>query len=335
MSSAVPRAKTIPKWKIEEVEHLAKLFKEYPVFIIADLTGYPTNQLQRLRKKLRKKAVFKVSKNKLVLLAMKKAGIDTEAFEELMTGQNLLLFTDLNAFELAYLIEQYRSKTYYKPGDTAEQEIVIPEGNTGLPAGPLLSTFGKLKIPTRVQGNSIVVARDTVVAKPGDKISEELASILQKLDMALKEVKLKLKIAYDHGILIPGDKLVLNIDEYRENLVKAEVEAVYLGAEIAWPEPKILELSLIRAYKGALELAVETGYPAPEIIDYVVKAAVWKAYVLAAELSKQGVDLGIEIAKPVEAKSGEEEKKEEVVEEEEKEAVSEEELSEGLGAIFG
>jgi len=44
-----------------------------------------------------------------------------------------------------------------------------------------------LKIQTKVQGNVIYVAKDTVVAKPGDKISADLASLLQKLGLALKK----------------------------------------------------------------------------------------------------------------------------------------------------
>jgi large subunit ribosomal protein L10 len=77
MSVSVPRAKRIPQWKIEEVEYLTKLFRRYPVFAIADLTGFPTSQLQMLRKKLHKKVIIRVSKNKLILRALRNAGIDT------------------------------------------------------------------------------------------------------------------------------------------------------------------------------------------------------------------------------------------------------------------
>ncbi|MET1160605.1 MAG: 50S ribosomal protein L10 [Thermoprotei archaeon] len=338
MCATITRARKIPQWKIEEVEELSKLFREYPVFLIADLQGFPTNQLQRLRKKLRKYAIFRVSKNKLILLAMKKAGLDTSKFEDILTGQNLLIFTKLNAFEIADLIDKHRSKTYYKPGDIAEQEIVIPEGNTGLPPGPILSTFGKLKIPTRVQGNTIVVARDTVVAKPGDVISEELASLLQKLDMPLKDVILKIKVAYDNGILIPGDKLKLDINEYKDMIAKAVQEALALGVEIVWPEPAILERAIVKAYREAKALVVEAGFITPETAEDVIRGAISKAYALAIELSKQGVDLGVvtPAAKPAEEEKGKEEKEEEKEEEEkEEEGVSEEELAEGLGALFG
>jgi large subunit ribosomal protein L10 len=334
--AAVPRAKRIPRWKIEEVEYLTKLFKTYPVFAIADLTGFPTSQLQKLRKRLAGKVLFRVSKNKLILRALKNAGFDTSKFEELLTGQNLLLFTRMNAFELGMLLDKYKGTTYYRPGEIAQQEIVIPEGNTGLSPGPILSTFSKLKIPTRIQGNSIIVTKDTVVAKPGDVISDELASLLQRLGIALKEVKIRIKAAYDGGVLIPGDKLVLNIDEYVENIKNAHLDAIKIGVEIAWPVPEVLELTISRAYREALALAAEAGFITPETAEYVFRTAILKAMALAAEVAKHAPELGLEVATIQPAPSKEEKKKEKKVEEEEeKETVSEEELAEGLGALFG
>ncbi len=336
--TSVPRAKRIPQWKIEEVEYLTKLFKTYPVFAIADLTGFPTNQLQKLRKKLGKKIVFRVSKNKLILRALKAAGFDTSKFEDILTGQNILLFTNLNAFELGLLLEKHKAKTFYKPGEIAQQEIIVPEGNTGLSPGPILSTFSKLKIPVRVQGNSIVITRDTKVAKPGDVISEELASLLQRLGIALKEVKIKVKVAYDGGVIIPGDQLILNIDEYMEMIRSAHVDALKIGAEIAWPVPEVLELSLIKAYREALALAAEAGYVTSDTAEYVFRTAIAKALALALEVSKYAPELGLEVPSITPAPTTEEKKEEEKPaeeEEEKEETVSEEELAEGLGALFG
>ncbi len=336
MSLSAPHAKRIPQWKLEEVEYLTRLFKEYPVFAIADLTGFPTNQLQKLRKKLHKKMVFRVSKNKLILRALKNAGMDASVIEPYLTGQNLLIFTRMNVFELGLLLDTYRAQTYYKPGEVTDKEIVIPAGNTGLSPGPILTTFSKLKIPTRVQGNSIVIAKDTVVAKPGDVVSEELASLLQRLGIALKEVKIKVKIAYEDGIVFPGDKIVLDIEEYRAQLMQAYTDALKIGSEIAWPVPEILELSLMKAIRQAYGLAAEAGFITPETAEYVIRQAVLKALVLAGEVSKQAPELGLEVpATPPPPEEKKEEEKPAEEEEEEKETVSEEELAEGLGALFG
>lgn len=331
----VPRAEKIPEWKIREVETLVNLFKQYKVFALAYLEGLPTAQLQQIKKKLRNKVYFRVSKNTLVKIALKKIGVENEELFNLLQGQNILLFTNMNPFELAFLLEKHKTYTYYKPGDVADKEIVVPAGNTGLSPGPILSTFSKLKIPVRVQGNSIWIAKDVVVAKPGDKISEDLASLLQRLGIALKEVKIRLKAAFIDGIVIPGDKLLLDLDEYRNNIITAYQNALKIGVEIAWPVPEVLELSIKKAYLRAIMLAAEAGFVTPETIKYVVARAVAKALALASVVAEKAPELGLEVKKKEEKKEKEDEEKEEGGEAEEKEEVSEEDLSAGLGALFG
>lgn len=46
-----------------------------------------------------------------------------------------------------------------------------------------MSKFGKLKIPIKVQDGKIWIVRDTVVVKKGDKINEDAAEILKKLNI--------------------------------------------------------------------------------------------------------------------------------------------------------
>jgi len=59
-----------------------------------------------------------------------------------MTGQIMLIFTDRNVFEIADIVRNFVTNDYYSPGEIVDKEIVIPEGNTGIPAGPMLSVFG-------------------------------------------------------------------------------------------------------------------------------------------------------------------------------------------------
>ncbi len=330
------RARRIPKWKIEEVEELVELIKSYKVIALADLTKIPTKQLQVIRKNLRDKVVFRVTKNTLFKLAAEKAGLKNfDEFKKYLEGSNLFLFTNINPFELLLLLEKYKARAPAKPGDIAPTEIVIPAGSTGIPPGPMLSVFGRLKIPTRVQGGSIWVSKDTVVAKPGDKITPELASILQKLGIEPIEIKLQLKAAYDEGLIIPKDKLVIDLEEYKNDIIKAYQDALKIGMEVAYPEPSILELSLTKAYINALLLAVEALIITPETVELILSKAEAQAKALAAILSQKAPELGLEVETPIAQPAAEEEKKEEKEEEEKKETISEEDIAAGLGALFG
>ncbi len=338
------RTRPIPEWKKKEVEELVRLIKSYKVIAIADLTGIPAAQLHRIRKKLREKygedkIKLRVAKNTLFKLALQRAGLDVSKFEPYLTGTNIFIFANMNPFELAQILEKEKARAPAKPGMKAPSEIVVPAGNTGLQPGPIMSVFSKLKIPIRVQEGTIWIAKDTVVAKPGDVISEELASLLQKLGIEPVEIYLKLKMAYEDGIVIPADQLYINIDEYRDMVSKAVLEALWVGVEIGYPEPEVLKIAVPLAVRRAMAVAAEAGYVTPETAEFVLRAAVAKAFAVVAALGDKAKELGIEVqvAAPAAAgekeEKGEEEKKEE--EEEKKEGVGEEELAGGLESLFG
>ena len=342
------RTRPIPEWKKKEVEELTRLIKSYKVIAIGDLTGVPAAQLHRIRKRLREKygedkIKLRVAKNTLFKLALKQAGLPVEKFEPYLTGNNIFIFANINPFELARILEKERARAPAKPGMKAPTEIVVPAGNTGLQPGPIMSVFSKLRIPIRVQGGTIWIAKDTVVAKPGDVISEELASLLQKLGIEPVEIYLKLKMAFEDGLVIPADQLYINIDEYRKQVEDAVRHALWVGVEIAYPEPEVLKLSIPLAVRRALAVAAEAGYVTPETAEYVIRAAIAKAYAVVAALGDKAKELGIEVqavapAAPAAAgeKKEEEERKEEGGgEEEKKEGVSEEELAGGLESLFG
>ncbi len=334
------KRREIPEWKKKVVEELEELFRKYPVVGIADLTGMPTKQLQLIRKKFRKQIIFRVAKKNLILLAAEKAGIDTRELEKYLTGSTMLLFTNINPFKMARMIESEKVPIPAKPGQTTDKEIVIPEGDTGIQPGPMLSVFGKLRIPYEIRKGTVYVKKDTVVAKPGDVISTDLAGLLQQLGIQPFEVGLKLKVAYDSGVFIPRDELIIDIEEFRNDVIMAIKEAVGLAAEIVYiPVPEAVEITLAQAEAAIQAIAGETGFLTPDVAEYVIGRAVNEAVAIIMALGDRAKELGIEeipTTKPQEVEklvaTEEEEKKEEEKEEEEEKEVN---LSEGLGGLFG
>lgn len=340
--SVKAHTRRIPEWKVREVEELAELARKYSVIAIVDLSNTPTAQLQRIRRKIERKfgdkVVLRVAKNTLFKLALKKAGIDPSPLEPYLTGTNMFIFTNVNPFELALAIDKIYATKPAKPGDVAPTEIVLPAGDTGFKPGPIMSVFGKLRVPIRVQGGTIWIAKDTKVAKPGDTISPELASILQKLGIEPIIVKLKIKAAYEDGVVIPADKLILDLEAYRHDVAQAHLAALMVGVEIAYPEPKVLELAIPIAVRRALAVAAEAGYVTPDNAEYVIGLAVARAMAVAAALGDTAKELGIEVQTAAAAPAAAEEKKEEEEgeeKEEEKKEVSEEQLAAGLEGLFG
>jgi large subunit ribosomal protein L10 len=260
--------------------------------------------------------------------------------DEALVGANMFIFTNQNPFELALKISKFSVPAPAKPGDIAQTEIVVPAGDTGLTPGPILSTFGKLRIKTMVKGGTIHIVKDTVVAKPGDVISPELASLLQKLGITPMELKMKIKGAYIKSLnkWIPAEELVIDINKYKEQIQEAYRNALALGVAIAYPVPDVVKLSLAKAYQDALKVAIEAGWLSKETAPYLLSKAYAQALALVSALGDKAKELGIEVEVPAAPAQPAEEKKEEKPEEEEEEEkkeVSEEDLSAGLGALFG
>ncbi len=337
------KEREIPAWKKKVVEELVELFTKYPVVGIADLTGMPTKQLQLIRKKFRKQVVFKVAKKNLILLAAEKAGLPKEKLEEALQGSPMVLFTKMNPFKLARLIESEKVPIPAKPGQVADKEIVIPEGDTGITPGPMLSVFGKLRIPYEIRKGTVYVKKDTVVAKPGDVISSDLAGLLQQLGITPFEIGIKLIAAIDNGVLIPRDELIIDLEQVKQDVALAALEAIGLATEIVFMAvPEAVEAALLNAEKAIVALVGETGFLTPDVAEYAVRRAISEELALITALGDKAKELGIEeipvaaapapAAPAAEAAEGgaEEEKKEE---EEEKEA--DVDIGEGLSGLFG
>ncbi|MCH1769984.1 MULTISPECIES: 50S ribosomal protein L10 [Metallosphaera] len=330
ITMSITEERKIPKWKIDEVAELEEKIKNSSTVMIADIQGFPTDKLHEIRKKLRGKAEIKVTKNTLFLIAAKRAGIDVSKIENYITGSNAFIFSNDNPFAISIFLSKFKLKRYPMPGDKADEEVVIPAGDTGMTAGPILSTFGKLKVQTKVQDGKVHVVKDTVIAKPGDPIPPEAAPILQKLGIMPVYVKLKLKAAYHEGLVIPVSELEINLDQYSSMVAEASRNSLALGVEIAYPVPEVLKLTIGKAHMRALALAGESGFLTPDTANAVLSRAVAKAYALVSALGGK-VDLGVEVPKQQPVQQEKEEKKEE----EEKKGPSDEEIAGGLSSLFG
>jgi len=284
-------ARPVPEWKKKLVEEIKGYLKRYKYVLIADLYKVRANQLQELRKALRGRALVKVLKNTLVARAID--GLDGEkpgiqALKDYLHGQNIFIFTDENPFKVAHMIDQFKVKVLPAPGDVATSDIVIPAGNTGLPPGPIISTFNALGVPTKIEGGSIWIVKDTLVAKKGEEISHDLAYILGKLDMRVIELGISLKAAYVDGLVVPGEELKLDIEGVRQAISEAYQAAFNLSLTASYPPRETPPLLLQMAHIRALSVALAASYPTKDTIGLLLAKAEAEAGALARLLAEKG-----------------------------------------------
>ena len=271
--------------KISEVEEIKKLIERYKVIGIASLQKVRAAQLQEFKKNLADKVHMRVAKNTLMKRAIEelKEKPELKKLEEHLTGANIFLFTNLNPFKLALLLEKGRVRTTAKAGDIAAIDVIVPAGNTGQPPGPIISQLNAVGLPTRIESGSVWINKDTLVARKGEVISERLATVLSKLGIKPVEAGLVMKVAYDDGLIITQDQLRINVEETKKIVGKAYADSFALSLSVAYPTRENAEILIQMAHREAYSLAINAAVPTKETMKDLIR----KAYVEMLSLSSR------------------------------------------------
>jgi large subunit ribosomal protein L10 len=275
--------------KVQAVEKVAKLAKQYPVLAIASLSKVRGTELMAVRKGLRGKAEVFVVKNKLAQLGLKKAGIkNSEQLLSHLTGQNALIFSTDDPFKLFLTLDKSKVYLAARAGDVAPEDIMVPAGNTNLPAGPVLSEFREAGIQTKIESGSIWVNKDSVAVKKGAVVSPKLASLLSKLNIKPIKAGVTIALAYESGVIYAGDLVAIDLEKYRRSLMEAYSSSKGLAIVIGYVTKETAPEIIAKAYREAMSLAVEAGFMTPETTPRILAKAEAEASALMAKAKEKG-----------------------------------------------
>ena len=275
-------------WKKEIYSDLQDLIKRYSVVAVADLQKVRSSQIQEIRKKLRGKAELIVAKNTILRKAAEQLTDERsnlDKFAEGVSGSKVLIFTQMNPFELILFLNRNKVRVPAKGGDIASSEIMVPAGNTGLQPGPVISEFNEAKVQTRIEGGSIFIAKDTIVARKGDAISTKTASLLSKLGMKPMEVGLALSYAYDNGSVFGTNDLSLDLDLMKSQFSTAARLAFGLAVEATIMLPETAPAIIAKAYRQAVAVGVESEYFTKETAPIILRKAYANMNALSSAIS--------------------------------------------------
>jgi len=210
----------------------------------------------------------------LMKLAIEKCErADLKKLEEHMKGSNVFMFTDLNPFRLALILEKGKVKTTAKSGDIAAFDVVVPAGNTGQPPGPIISQLNAVGLPTRIESGSVWINKDTLVVKKDEAINERLASMLSKLGIKPVEAGLAMTIAFDEGLIITQEQLRVNPEETKSDVVNAYAESFALSLSVAYPTKESTSALIQLANRQAYSLSINASIPTKETIEDLIRKA--------------------------------------------------------------
>jgi large subunit ribosomal protein L10 len=288
MSETVQVHTPNPK-KAEAVEKVSELARKYPVLAVTSLSKVRASQLMAVRKALRDHAEVFVVKNTLTILGLQKAGIkNADQLLSHLTGQNALIFSTYDPFKLFLTLDKNKVYLPARAGDNAPEDIIVPAGNTGLPAGPILSEFREAGVQTKIEGGSIWVNRDSVAVKKGAAITPKLASLLSKLNIKPIKAGLTIAVAYENGLIYAGEVVAIDLEKYRQSLVDAYTSSRGLAIVIGYVTRETAPDILARAYREAMSLAVEAGFLTKETAPMIFGKAEAEAAALTAKAKEKG-----------------------------------------------
>lgn len=239
---------SIPEKKLNEVKELSELLKNKKTILIASIKNLPASQFQDISKKLRGKAIIKVPKKNLIFRAIESLkDDDLEKIKKCIKESSVILFSNEDSFELAGNLIENKSPAKAKANQEAPEDIEIQEGPTDLISGPVISEFGALGIPIQINNGKIVIKSSKIIVKKGEKISENAASIMSKLDMKPFSIGFVPLSAFD----TKEKKLYLEININKEEAVKEIKES----------------------FNKSLSFAVEIGYFSNDTIGFMIGKA--------------------------------------------------------------
>jgi len=245
----------ISEGKKKIVNELANLIKSKRTILLASIKNLPANQFQEICKKLRGKAVVKVVKKNLVLRALENSGEKSaKKLEGIIDRDIAILFSDVDAFELAAELIDNKIPTKAKQGQEAPEDIEVKSGPTNLTPGPAVSELGAMGIQIKIEGGKIIISKPKIIAKKGEKISQKAVDIMNKLDIKPFSISFVPLAAID----TKEDKLYNNISIDKEKTLK----------------------ELKEAYSKALAFAIEIGYTTKETIGLLIRKAEKEALIL-------------------------------------------------------
>ena len=240
--------KEVSPEKIKALKELIKDIEKHNTIIVSSIENLPSKQMQKIRHMLRKQITMLIVKKKAAVKALNEAKKENVSqLAQYVEKNSAILFSSLDPFEIAGLLADNKYPISAKPGQTANEDIMIEAGPTDLMPGPAISELAAVGLKTGVEGGKISIKTAKVIVKAGQNISKNVADVLMKLGILPFTIGLDIKAAYD-----------------------GKDKQVYTNIKI---DREGFKLQLIGAFISAKQFAVNLGYACKETItDIIMKA---------------------------------------------------------------
>lgn len=294
------KTERIATWKHGVVGELSELLDRYSVVGVLDISNLPASQFQQIRQNLRSEAKIVVAKNTLMKLAFQKASERKDQklgeMAKFLGGQSALIFSTMNPFRLSKFLRENRINAPAKPGSKSVKDITIPAGETEFAPGPIVAELQRVGIKARIQAGKVVILEDCHLLKEGDVITREVSDILAKFGILPLELGLRLRAAYETGMIFAGGTLEYDERKALEQIQFAWASAFNLAVNVDYPTSATIGIMISKAFIAAQNLALNACLPASQVMPALLAKAHVEMLGLAVTVGakdKRSLDRGL------------------------------------------
>lgn len=241
--------------KMKALKELVGMIEKYHTICVSSIENLPSKQLQKIRHMLRKEIAMKIVKKNMAIMAFEEA--KKENIKELARAvekNSVILFSNTGPFEIAALLTENKFPIKAKPGQIANEDLVIEAGPTDLMPGPAISELASVGLKTGVEGGKIAIKETKAIVKAGQKISKNAADVLMKLDILPFSIGLDIKVAYDSKDKKVYSNIKIDKEGFTNKLTGTFVTAKQFAINIGYATKETIVSIIAKAQREALAI---------------------------------------------------------------------------------
>jgi large subunit ribosomal protein L10 len=248
----------VSQWKQDTVKNLVAEIKENPIVGIVNFESLPSKQLLQVKHKLRGEAILRMTRKRLIKLALKQAGIT--GLDDVLKGEPALILTKKNPFIIAKKLRESRTTAAAKPGATMPKDIIVPAGETSFAPGPIVGELGSMGVKAAIESGKVIIKVDSTLAKEGEKIDKKKADLMARMGIEPMDIGLDIEAAFEDGLIYKSDVLGINTEQLVADMTNAASDCFKLSIGIGFPTAQNITFLVQKSWNGAKALAKEINY---------------------------------------------------------------------------
>jgi len=248
--------------KAEYFTRMEGMITTYSKLFVVSCDNVGSNQMQQIRLALRPmNSVVLMGKNTM----MRK--IITQYLEkhpehpfgnmlELVKGNIGFVFTNFDLPAIRTVLEANRVPAPARVGAVSPINVIVPPGPTDCDPGQT-AFFQALGIATKIVKGRIEITSPVDLLKPGDRVGNSEAALLQKLNIRPFTYGLVITHIYDNGAIFSPKVLDITADDLMSGFNDALGSVAGLSLAAGFPNMASIPNSMTSAFKTLVSIAVE------------------------------------------------------------------------------